>query len=272
MPPQTVSLAQLDMNDEGPIALIEAAAAAGFRAVGLPLRSGAPAAVPGKSSAAPSSSARFAPPAGRPVSASSTWRPWRSTTNRPRRPARDIRDGGRTGRQPRLLPRLRARPRPRRPSRTRSTPRRGARRVRPSRGDRVHGFPLHRQPRCRRRHPRRDRRPERPHRARCAPRPAHRRDGRRSRRSAPRPRLASPDLRRPGRDPAPRRAALAEEARGARLLPVAPPPPSPRSERAAPYKPSTSRSVRRRRPCHRDKPSPPSSDVARNRQHWFRSG
>jgi sugar phosphate isomerase/epimerase len=41
MTPETVSLAQLGMNDEGPIAMIEAAAAAGFKAVGLPLRSGA---------------------------------------------------------------------------------------------------------------------------------------------------------------------------------------------------------------------------------------
>jgi len=36
-----VSLAQLGMNDEGPLALIAAAAEAGFGAVGLPLRSGA---------------------------------------------------------------------------------------------------------------------------------------------------------------------------------------------------------------------------------------
>lgn len=41
MTPHTVSLAQLGMNDEGPVALIEAAAAAGFAGVGLPLRSGA---------------------------------------------------------------------------------------------------------------------------------------------------------------------------------------------------------------------------------------
>lgn len=41
MTPETVSLAQLGMTDEGPIAMIEAAAAAGFKAVGLPLRSGA---------------------------------------------------------------------------------------------------------------------------------------------------------------------------------------------------------------------------------------
>lgn len=36
-----ISLAQLGMNDAGPVALIEAAAAAGFGSVGLPLRSGA---------------------------------------------------------------------------------------------------------------------------------------------------------------------------------------------------------------------------------------
>ncbi len=36
-----VALAQLGMSDEGPVAMIEAAAAAGFGAVGLPLRSGA---------------------------------------------------------------------------------------------------------------------------------------------------------------------------------------------------------------------------------------
>lgn len=41
MTPDTLSLCQLGMNDEGPIALIEAAAGAGFRSVGLPLRSGA---------------------------------------------------------------------------------------------------------------------------------------------------------------------------------------------------------------------------------------
>lgn len=41
MNPAHLSLAQLGMNDEGPIALIEAAADAGFGAVGLPLRSGA---------------------------------------------------------------------------------------------------------------------------------------------------------------------------------------------------------------------------------------
>lgn len=38
---RNVALAQLGMNDEGPVALVEAAAAAGFGAVGLPLRSGA---------------------------------------------------------------------------------------------------------------------------------------------------------------------------------------------------------------------------------------
>lgn len=36
-----VTLAQLGLNDEGPIAMLEAAAAAGFRGIGLPLRSGA---------------------------------------------------------------------------------------------------------------------------------------------------------------------------------------------------------------------------------------
>ncbi|UZF94912.1 sugar phosphate isomerase/epimerase family protein [Bosea sp. NBC_00550] len=36
-----ISLAQLGMNDAGPVALIEAAASAGFGSVGLPLRSGA---------------------------------------------------------------------------------------------------------------------------------------------------------------------------------------------------------------------------------------
>ena len=36
-----LSLCQLGMNDEGPVALIEAAAAAGFGRVGLPIRSGA---------------------------------------------------------------------------------------------------------------------------------------------------------------------------------------------------------------------------------------
>lgn len=41
MTPEKVALAQLGMNDEGPVAMIEAAAAAGFAAVGLPLRSGA---------------------------------------------------------------------------------------------------------------------------------------------------------------------------------------------------------------------------------------
>lgn len=41
MTPEHVSLAQLGMGDEGPVAMIEAAAAAGFGAVGLPLRSGA---------------------------------------------------------------------------------------------------------------------------------------------------------------------------------------------------------------------------------------
>lgn len=41
MTPDHVSLAQLGMGDEGPVAMIEAAAAAGFCAVGLPLRSGA---------------------------------------------------------------------------------------------------------------------------------------------------------------------------------------------------------------------------------------
>lgn len=41
MNPAHVSLAQLGMNDEGPLALIAAAADAGFGAVGLPLRSGA---------------------------------------------------------------------------------------------------------------------------------------------------------------------------------------------------------------------------------------
>jgi sugar phosphate isomerase/epimerase len=41
MNPANVSLAQLGMNDEGPVALIAAAAEAGFGAVGLPLRSGA---------------------------------------------------------------------------------------------------------------------------------------------------------------------------------------------------------------------------------------
>lgn len=41
MTPETVSLAQLGMNDEGPVAMIEAAGAAGFKAVGVPLRSGA---------------------------------------------------------------------------------------------------------------------------------------------------------------------------------------------------------------------------------------
>jgi sugar phosphate isomerase/epimerase len=41
MNPQDVSLAQLGMSDEGPLAMIAAAAAAGFGAIGLPLRSGA---------------------------------------------------------------------------------------------------------------------------------------------------------------------------------------------------------------------------------------
>jgi sugar phosphate isomerase/epimerase len=41
MNPANVSLAQLGMNDEGPLALIQAAANAGFGAIGLPLRSGA---------------------------------------------------------------------------------------------------------------------------------------------------------------------------------------------------------------------------------------
>lgn len=36
-----VTLAQLGLNDEGPMALLEAAAEAGFRGIGLPLRSGA---------------------------------------------------------------------------------------------------------------------------------------------------------------------------------------------------------------------------------------
>jgi sugar phosphate isomerase/epimerase len=36
-----ISLAQLGMTDEGPVALVEAAGAAGFASVGLPLRSGA---------------------------------------------------------------------------------------------------------------------------------------------------------------------------------------------------------------------------------------
>ena len=41
MTPDQMSLCQLGMNDEGPVALIEAAAGAGFSAAGLPLRSGA---------------------------------------------------------------------------------------------------------------------------------------------------------------------------------------------------------------------------------------
>jgi sugar phosphate isomerase/epimerase len=41
MNPANVALAQLGMSDEGPLAMIEAAAAAGFGAVGLPLKSGA---------------------------------------------------------------------------------------------------------------------------------------------------------------------------------------------------------------------------------------
>ncbi|MTH62022.1 sugar phosphate isomerase/epimerase family protein [Paracoccus litorisediminis] len=39
--PAEIALAQLGMTDEGPVALVRAAAAAGFAAVGLPLRSGA---------------------------------------------------------------------------------------------------------------------------------------------------------------------------------------------------------------------------------------
>ncbi|MFV0493429.1 MAG: sugar phosphate isomerase/epimerase family protein [Pseudorhodobacter sp.] len=39
--PENVTLAQLGLNDEGPLALIDAAATAGFRGLGLPLRSGA---------------------------------------------------------------------------------------------------------------------------------------------------------------------------------------------------------------------------------------
>lgn len=41
MKPEDVSLAQLGLSDEGPVAMIDAAASAGFGAVGLPLKSGA---------------------------------------------------------------------------------------------------------------------------------------------------------------------------------------------------------------------------------------
>ena len=41
MKPAAVTLAHLGMSDEGPLALVEAAAGAGFAGVGLPLRSGA---------------------------------------------------------------------------------------------------------------------------------------------------------------------------------------------------------------------------------------